>query len=49
MPVCPKCRTEHVRRSRVHSYDWPLLLFFVPLRCRKCNARFYAFRYGRVL
>ena len=51
LPVCRKCRSQNVRRSRVRYYDWPLLLFFVPLRCRsrKCQARFYALRYGRVL
>ena len=49
LPTCPKCRSENVRRSHRRSYEWPLMLFFLPLRCRKCHSRFYAFRYGRAV
>ena len=44
---CAKCRSENIRRSYVRFYDLPLLLLFVPIRCRHCHARFYMFRFGK--
>ena len=44
---CANCRLENVRRSYFRFYDWPLLLFFIPIRCRDCHVRFYMFRFGK--
>jgi len=45
LSVCPKCRSENVRRSYVRLRDFPLLLLLIPIRCWNCHVRFYAFRY----
>ena len=47
LSMCRKCRSENVRRSFLRFHDWPLLLLFIPIRCRACHARFYMFRYGK--
>jgi len=44
---CPGCRSENIRRSYVRFYDWRILLFFIPIRCRDCHARFFVFRFGK--
>ena len=42
-----KLRSRNVRRSYLRFYDWPMLLLFIPIRCRDCHARFYMFRFGK--
>ena len=43
---CPDCRSENVRRSYLRFYDWPMILLFIPIRCRDCHARFYRLLFG---
>jgi len=49
LPICKKCRSKKIRRSYIRFHDLPLLLLFVPIRCRACQSRFYMFRYGKEL
>jgi hypothetical protein len=44
MIVCPYCGDEFILRSRVRWYDYSVLWFVRPLRCRACWRRFYALR-----
>lgn len=43
--ICPYCQTDSLRHSRIHIFDWPLLLLgFAPYRCVGCSYRFQVFR-----
>jgi hypothetical protein len=44
--ICPRCRSEHVRRSRRRDLERFLaMLDWFPYRCVDCHERF--FRHGR--
>lgn len=40
---CPYCGKQRIRRSRLRSSDFPdPLIGRVPMRCRECGDRFFA-------
>jgi hypothetical protein len=42
-----QCGSLELWRSRIRWYEWPLALGFVPLRCKRCKARFWRTRSRR--
>ncbi len=45
--MCKDASPEDLVRSRRRRYDLPAMLFFHrPVRCHKCEERFYVFKWG---
>jgi len=40
VPICPKCLSSDLKRSRIRNgYEWLLAPFMVRYRCRLCGWR----------